>query len=39
MAKYLPQNKEEMLEIHGVGEKKYEKYGSKFIDLILELKK
>lgn len=30
-----PKNKEEMIKIYGVGEIKYEKYGQKFIDIIL----
>ena len=38
MAKYLPVTKEEMLEIHGVGEKKFEKYGAQFVELISEIK-
>jgi len=38
MAKYLPVTKEEMLDIHGVGEKKYEKYGAQFVELISEIK-
>lgn len=38
MAKYLPVNKEEMLEINGVGEVKFERYGVQFIGVIEELK-
>ncbi|WP_026895295.1 DNA helicase RecQ [Clostridiisalibacter paucivorans] len=34
MAAYYPQNKEEMLSINGVGNKKYENYGKLFINLI-----
>lgn len=34
MATYLPQDKDEFLEIKGVGEKKYESYGEAFINLI-----
>jgi len=34
ICKFLPQNKEDMLNIHGVGEKKFEKYGNKFIEFI-----
>ncbi|WP_319370049.1 DNA helicase RecQ [uncultured Ilyobacter sp.] len=38
MSKYLPLNKEEMLEINGVGEIKFERYGVQFIDVIKKLK-
>lgn len=34
MAVYFPQNKEELLNIKGVGEKKYENYGGDFINII-----
>ncbi len=34
----LPQTKEEMLSISGIGELKYEKYGEKFLNLCRELK-
>lgn len=34
ICKYLPKNKEEMLSIHGIGEKKFDKYGDLFIELI-----
>ncbi len=34
----LPQNKEEMLRINGVGELKYEKYGEEFLELSQTLK-
>lgn len=34
MAVYFPQNKEELLNIKGVGEKKYENYGEDFINII-----
>ncbi len=30
----LPASREEMLEIYGIGEQKYEKYGEKFLDLL-----
>jgi ATP-dependent DNA helicase RecQ len=33
----LPQNKEQMLEVHGVGEVKYERYGEKFLELSRKL--
>ena len=38
MARYLPTNYESILEISGVGEKKYEKYGIKFLEVIKEIK-
>lgn len=34
----LPSNREEMLLVSGVGEKKYEKYGEEFLRLIVEYK-
>ncbi len=34
MATYFPQNKEEFLNIKGVGIKKYESYGEQFIEII-----
>ena len=34
----LPQNKEEMLEVNGVGEVKYERYGEDFLALCKEIK-
>lgn len=34
MCKYYPTNKDVMLSLKGIGEKKYEKYGSKFETLI-----
>ena len=37
MAAYLPKNEDEMLDIHGVGDKKYEKYGQAFLALIQEV--
>ncbi len=36
MATLMPRNKEDMLEIKGVGEKKYETYGEIFLKAILE---
>ena len=30
----LPQSKQEMLEIHGIGEVKYERYGEEFLELL-----
>lgn len=38
MAKYLPLNKEDMLEINGVGEIKFQRYGEQFIGVIKKLK-
>ena len=38
MANHLPQDKEEMLGINGVGEVKFERYGEKFLNRCLELK-
>jgi len=32
-----PQSKEEMLEIHGIGEVKFERYGSEFLSLLLDI--
>ena len=37
MAKRLPKNKEEMLEVNGIGEVKYERYGEAFLELSQEL--
>lgn len=34
MAEYLPESKKEMLEINGVGERKLERFGNAFIQLI-----
>ena len=34
MATRYPQNKESLMDIHGVGNVKYEKYGQTFIDVI-----
>ncbi len=33
----LPKNREGMLEVHGIGEVKYERYGEKFIRFIGEI--
>ncbi|MFD1019976.1 DNA helicase RecQ [Thalassobacillus hwangdonensis] len=33
-ARYLPEEKEDMLRIKGVGEKKYDQYGAKFLERI-----
>ena len=37
MAQKLPQSKEEMLEVHGIGEVKYERYGEAFLALCESL--
>jgi len=37
MAHKLPQNKSEMLEVNGIGEVKYERYGEAFLELSCEL--
>jgi ATP-dependent DNA helicase RecQ len=34
LSRKQPQNKEEMLEIHGIGEVKFERYGDAFLELI-----
>ncbi len=39
MANALPQDKEAMLDINGVGEVKYERYGDKFLRLCIDLSK
>ena len=31
----LPQNKKEMLEVHGVGDIKFERYGEEFLTLLI----
>jgi len=31
-----PENKEEMLEVHGIGEVKFERYGEQFLQLMME---
>lgn len=38
LARYLPQNKAEMLAINGIGEVKYERYGELFLELCLKLR-
>lgn len=38
MANALPQSKEEMLLLHGIGEVKFERYGNEFLDRCIELK-
>lgn len=38
MANALPQDKEEMLSMHGIGEVKYERYGEAFLNLCIDLK-
>lgn len=34
MSNYLPQNKKELLKIHGFGEVRYQKYGERFLEVI-----
>jgi ATP-dependent DNA helicase RecQ len=36
MASYLPTNKEQMLQINGVGEVKFERYGKEFLEVLSE---
>ena len=36
MSTYLPVSREEMLEINGVGNNQYQKYGKVFSDIIRE---
>ncbi len=38
MSVKLPEDKEAMLEVHGIGEVKYERYGEKFLTLVQTLK-
>ena len=38
MANTLPQSKEAMLDVNGVGEVKFERYGDKFLSLCIDLK-
>jgi ATP-dependent DNA helicase RecQ len=38
MANALPQSKEEMLSLHGIGEVKFERYGEAFLNLCIEIK-
>lgn len=38
MANHLPQDKEQMLDINGVGEVKFERYGENFLNRCIELK-
>ena len=37
LARFLPQNKAQMLAIHGIGEVKFERYGEEFLDLCKKL--
>lgn len=39
MATKLPENKQEMLNVSGVGDNKYDKYGQRFLNLISECKR
>jgi ATP-dependent DNA helicase RecQ len=36
LASYLPTNKEQMLQINGIGEVKYERYGEQFLEVLSE---
>ena len=36
LASYLPTNKEQMLQINGIGEVKYERYGEQFLEALSE---
>ncbi|RKQ31504.1 DNA helicase RecQ [Oceanobacillus halophilus] len=38
LSRYFPVTKEDMLEIKGVGEKKYEQYGEEFLEIIRDWK-
>ncbi len=38
LARYLPEGRDSMLEIHGIGEVKFERYGREFLEVIRELK-
>jgi len=38
MVQKLPENKQEMLDVHGIGEVKFERYGEMFLELCQELK-
>ncbi len=38
MANALPQSKEEMLSMHGIGEVKYDRYGDAFLNLCIDIK-
>ena len=37
LSNIMPSNKEEMLEVHGIGEVKFERYGEAFLELIEEI--
>ena len=39
MAQMLPEDKEQMLQVNGVGEVKFERYGEAFLDLCISLKR
>ena len=39
LSKKLPQNREEMLDVHGIGEVKFERYGEEFLSLSIALSK
>ncbi|RUM69894.1 MAG: DNA helicase RecQ [Sulfurovum sp.] len=37
LSNIMPSNKEEMLDVHGIGEVKFERYGQAFLELIKEI--
>jgi ATP-dependent DNA helicase RecQ len=37
LSNVMPESKEEMLEVHGIGEVKFERYGEAFLELIQEI--
>jgi len=37
LSNIMPENKEEMLEVHGIGEVKFKRYGKEFLNLIEEI--
>jgi len=39
LSRYFPETKEEMLQIKGIGEKKYEQFGESFLEVILNWRK
>ncbi|HLR42726.1 MAG TPA: DNA helicase RecQ [Pseudogracilibacillus sp.] len=39
LARYFPETKDDMLQVRGIGEKKYAQYGEEFLQAIIEWKK
>src|SRR5699024_8069453 len=39
LSRYFPENKEDMLQIKGVGERKYEQYGEVFLEIVRKWRK